>query len=84
LESVLWVLLGGLIFTSAIVLARASRDWRLSLVKRKETTEEDETHEFAGIVSERNRPVPIFIWLVTIGYLIWAALYVVFSGTKGL
>ena len=83
-ESVMWVLFGGLIFTAATVLARSSRAWSFSLRKRPEEPTDEEGHEFGGIVSEQNRPVPIFIWLVAIGYFIWAALYVVFSGIRGL
>ena len=43
----MWVLLGGLIFTAAIVLARASGSWSFSLRKRDEKTPEDEGHGFA-------------------------------------
>jgi hypothetical protein len=84
LESLFWVLAGGLIVASAIILARASRVWSFSLKKRTDKEIEEETHEFAGILSEGNRPVPIFIWLVIVGYFIWATAYVVFSGIRGL
>ena len=84
LESVWWVLAGGLIVALAIILARGSLDFRFTMRKRNEAEYAQETHRFGDVVSEQNRPVPIFIWLVTIGYVIWAVAYVIFSGTHGL
>ncbi len=84
LESLFWVLAGGMIVTAAIVLARGSRKWGFSFKKRTDKEIEEEVHQFAGILKEGNRPVPIFIWLVFIGYFIWATAYVVFSGIRGL
>jgi hypothetical protein len=84
LESVFWVLAGGLLVASAIVLARGSRVWGFSFKKRSDEEIDKERHELAGVVSEDNRPVPLFIWLLIIGYLVWATAYVVFSGARGL
>lgn len=84
LENVYWVLAGGLIFAAAIVLARATTVFSFSFRKQTDTEIEESVHDFGGEVKEHNRPVPIFIWLVGIGYFIWAVLYVLFSGTRGL
>ena len=83
LENVWWMLAGGLLFAVAIILARASTTFTFSFRKRTDK-ELQEEHEFADGIKEQNRPVPILIWLVFIGYFIWAALYVVFSGSRGL
>jgi hypothetical protein len=84
LESVFWVLFGGLAFALAIILARASRYLSFTLKKRSEEELEQETHTFAGIIKEQNRPVPVFIWVMIVGYFIWAVGYVIFSGEMGL
>ena len=84
LEGVFWIIAGGVVLTAAIVLARWSRSSSFTFKKRSEKELEEETYEFAGILKEQNRPVPMLIWLVGVGYFIWAALYVVFSGTRGL
>ncbi len=84
IESVYWLLAGGLVFALAIILARASRHLGFSFRKRTEQELEAETHEFGGGVTEQNRPMPLFIWLVTVGYFIWAVAYVIFSGARGL
>ncbi len=84
LESVFWVLFGGLIVTLAIILARASLTYSFTFRKRTDDELEAETHHFANAVSEQNRPMPMFIWLVTVGYFIWAIAYVLFSGAFGL
>ena len=84
LENVWWVLAGGLIFASAIVLARGSRHFTFTFRKRSDQALDEDVHTFADGVQEQNRPVPLFIWLVSLGYLVWAILYVVFSGNRGL
>ena len=83
-EYLLWALVVPILFTVAIVLARASRHWSFTFNARSDKQLEEETHEFPGGVSEQNRPVPLFIWLVAIGLLVWAAGYVIFSGSVGL
>jgi hypothetical protein len=75
---------GGLMVALAIILARASSHYSFTLKKRSEEDLKKETHTFGDAVEEQNRPVPVFIWLVAIGYIIWAISYVVFSGTRGL
>lgn len=84
LESVFWVLGVGLMSAVAIILARGSRALTFTFKKRSEQALRDETHDFGGVVSEQNRPVPVFIWFVGIGYFVWAIAYVVYSGTFGL
>ena len=84
LESVFWVLAGGGLITVTIIMARGSLYESFSFRKRSEEELEKETHVFGGHVSEQNRPVPIFIWLVFIGYFIWATAYVIHSGIVGL
>ncbi len=84
LENVYWVLAGGAIFAAAIVLARATLAYTFSFRKKTDAEIEKSAYDFGDGVKEYNRPVPIFIWLVGIGYFIWAALYVVFSGIRGL
>jgi hypothetical protein len=78
------MLAGGLMVATAIILARASRHYSFTLRKRSEAELIEETHTFGDAVKEQNRPVPVFIWLVAIGYVIWAIGYVVFSGVRGL
>lgn len=74
----------GLGLALVVALARGSRAWSLSLAPRPEAEEEEQPHEFGGEVSERDRPVPWLIWLVFVGYFVWAVAYVVFSGGRGL
>ena len=83
LENLFWVLAGGMAVTAAVVLARGSRRWGFSFKKRTDE-EVEEIKEFPDGLKEGNRPVPIFIWLMFIGYIIWAMAYVVFLGTRGL
>ena len=82
-EYVLLMLGVGLLVALAVILARGSRVFG---VGRRRTDEEHErdAHEFGGGVSETDRPVPLFIWLVFIGYFVWAAGYLVVAGPKGL
>ena len=84
LESAFWILAGGGLITVVIIMARGSVYESFSFKKRSEEDLENETHVFADHVSEQNRPVPIFIWLVSIGYFIWATAYVLYSGAFGL
>ena len=83
-ESALWLLLGGAFVALAVILARSSR--RMSFTGKARSDEEldAETHEFGGGVKEQNRPVPLFIWLVVIGYFVWAVAYVLFTAAHGL
>ena len=84
IENVLWVLGGGTLFVVAIVLARYSTKFTWTLRRRSDDELDAETHEFGGGVTEQQRPVPLFIWLVALGYFAWAIGYVVFSGARGL
>ena len=84
IESVFWVLLGGLGVALAIILARGSRSMSFTLKGRSDEDMEKDTHAFAGHVEEQNRPVPVFIWLMLIGYILWAVGYVIYIGKAGL
>ena len=83
LENTWWMLGGGLLFSVAIILARGSRHFSFSGSKRSEA-ELEETHEFADGLKEQYRPVPLFIWLVAIGFFVWSIAYAIFSGIRGL
>lgn len=84
LENLAWTFGVGLLVVIAIVLARGSRAFTFSFRKRSEVDLEADTHEFGGGVREQNRPLPVLIWLVIIGYFIWALGYTLFSGARGL
>ena len=83
MESVWVVLIGGALVTLAIVLARASRRHGLTLKRRSEEELEAETHEFPDGIREQNRPVPVFVWIVAVGYFVWATAYVIFTAGTG-
>ena len=84
IEAVVFMTGIGIVVAAAIALARGSRFMGLSLTRRSDKELEETVHEFGGGVSETDRPVPWLIWLVLVGYLIWAVCYVVFSGMAGL
>ncbi|RJO64534.1 MAG: hypothetical protein C4523_18130 [Myxococcales bacterium] len=83
-ERVMFVLGVGLILAIGVILARLSRTASFTLTKRSEKDLEDERHEFGGGLQEYNKPMPLLIWLVFLGYFVWAAGYVIFSGAFGL
>ena len=74
----------GLLIVAVIALARGSRRMGLTLTKRSDKELEEGVHEFGGGVSETDRPVPWLIWLVFVGYFIWAVCYVIYCGMVGL
>ena len=67
-----------------LALVHGSRIYTFSLRKRSEVQIADSVHEFGGEVSEGDGPIPIFIWLLLSGVLLWAAGYTVYSGVFGL
>ena len=73
----------GLILAVAVILARYSRVMSFTLDKRSDEDLDKSLHEFPGGVKEYNRPMPLLIWVVFIGYFIWAAGYVIFAGVIG-
>lgn len=83
-ENVLYMTGVGLLVSLGIILARGSRAWSLAGRKRSDEELDADVHEFGGEVSESSRPVPWLIWLVFVGYFIWAVSYVVFIGRNGL
>jgi hypothetical protein len=83
-EYVLLMLGVGLLVALAVILARGSRTFSLGRRQRSDEEHERDVHEFGGGVSETNRPVPLLIWLVFVGYFVWAAGYIVYAGRQGL
>jgi hypothetical protein len=81
LDDFLFAVAVGLGLVVAVILARGSE--YLSL-RRERPDEEQEVHEFGGGVQEANRPVPWLIWLLFVGYFVWAAAYVLFIGARGM
>jgi hypothetical protein len=71
----------GLGLVVAVILARGSGYLSPG---RGRPEEDEEVHEFGGGVREANRPVPWLIWLLFVGYFVWAAAYVLFIGARGL
>lgn len=82
-QDVLFIFGIGLLLTVIVILARASRVW--GFTTRKMTDEElaNDVHLFPGGVSETQRPVPWLIWLVFVGYFLWATGYVMWNGVFG-
>jgi hypothetical protein len=74
----------GLGLALIIILARSSRHLSASLKPMSEKDIEESLHEFGGEVSESSHPIPWLIWLVFVGYFIWAVAYVLFISAYGL
>ena len=83
-RSVILALLVGVAITIGLILARSSRMASFTTRERSDEEIEENVHEFGGGVSERDAPVPIFIWLLATAYLLWAAGYVVYVARFGL
>lgn len=83
-ENLWWVFAGGTLLALVIALARGVKYLTFTLRPRSDEELEADTHEFGGGVREQNKPMPWLIWLIGIGYFIWAIAYVVFSGARGL
>jgi len=80
---ILALLVGGGIAVG-IILARSSRFMSFTARKRSDEEIENDVHEFGDGVSEHDAPVPLFIWLLAVAYLIWAVGYVVYTSWYGL
>jgi hypothetical protein len=78
LRDLLFMFAVGLVLTIAVVLARTSRSITFPYSKK-----EDKVHEFGGGVTEGQGRVPVLIWVVFVGYFIWAAAYILYSGVTG-
>jgi len=76
-EYLLYIFGGGALFTAFIWLAVWGRDLHVGRISR----EPDELHEFDG-VSERDRPIPLFIALLFTTFWIWAVAYTWYSGAN--
>jgi 4-hydroxybenzoate polyprenyltransferase len=83
-ENVLYMTAVGLLVALGVILARGSRTLSFTPRKRSDAELDADVHEFGGEVSESTRPVPWLIWLVFVGYFVWAAAYAVFIGRNGL
>lgn len=83
-ESFLFMMGIGLALSFAILLARGSDLFTFSFRKQSEAQLEESLHEFGGEVKEYNKPTPLFIWLVFLGYFLWATAYVIYCGYYGL
>jgi hypothetical protein len=82
-DNFLFMILVGIGLAIAIILARGSA--YLSFSFRGSSRNEDErAHEFGGGVQEHDRPVPWLIWLIFVGYFIWAVSYILFIGARGI
>jgi len=74
----------GVLAVIAVALARSSRWLGLTASKKTDEQLEAEVKQFGGDVSETQRPVPWLIWLVFVGYFVWATAYVILAGVRGL
>ena len=84
LESLFIMLAVGTGLTLAIILARGSFRFSLSLSKRTDQEIEQDVHDFGDGLTEGNRPLPLFIWLILVGTLVWSIGYVIHSGLNGI
>lgn len=84
LKYVLFMLGLGVGLSFLVFLVRGARHYSFSLRKRTKKEIEETLHEFGGDVSELDSPVPLFIWLLIVGILIWSAGYIIYSGAYGL
>lgn len=82
LDAILVTGLGSLLVL-VIALARCSRVLTFSFTRRSERELEDGVHHFGGDVSETERPTPWLVWLVFVGYFVWAVTYIVLTGQTG-
>lgn len=74
------VLFGGLLMIQILVIGY----WSFRLTVRKEKEEDAEGNEFPDGLREGNRPVPLFIVLLTGAVLIWGVAYVIAIALGGL
>jgi hypothetical protein len=82
-QNTLFIIGIGLLLTIVVILARASRVWGFTTQKSSDDELAKDVHVFPGEVSETRRPVPWLIWLVFVGYFVWAAGYVIWNGIFG-
>jgi hypothetical protein len=76
-QDILFMFTIGIGLTIAVALARGSKYLHFSFTKPRA---EEKPHEFGGKVTETNKPVPILIWLIFIGYFVWTVGYILYSG----
>jgi len=82
-DNFLFMILVGVGLAIAIILARGSEYLCFSF-RGTSRTEDEQVHEFGGGVKESDRPVSWLIWLLFVGYFIWAASYILFVGARGM
>jgi hypothetical protein len=80
IEDLWWVYGIGTAIALFIVLVRGAARSSFTLHARSEEQLQEEVHEFGGGVTETNRPMPIFFWVVLVAFLIWALGYVLLKG----
>lgn len=81
-QDVLFMITVGLGLVIAVALARGSRTLFLAIRKR-DLEEEARPTEVAEGIREGHGPIPLFIWVLAIGYLAWAVGYIIYSGMYG-
>jgi len=82
-ENFLFMILVGIGLAITIILARGSEYLSFSF-RGTSRAEDEQVHEFGGEVKESDRPVSWLIWLLFVGYFIWAASYILFVGARGI
>ncbi len=84
LKYFLFMMAVGVALSLLVMLARGAREYSFSFRKRSEEELQHSLHEFGGEVSETDRPVPLIIWVIATGVLVWSIGYVVFCGVFGM
>ena len=72
------LLLGGVFLTAMIWLAVKSKDWTFTFRRRSEEESEQDIHEF-GEVKEGHRPMPVFLVVLTVAFVVWALFYTLYT-----
>lgn len=81
-QDVLFMITVGVGLSLAVTLARLSRVLFLTIRRRDPETESEPT-KIPGGLAEGHRPIPILIWVLAVGYLMWAVGYIIYSGFHG-
>ncbi len=77
-EYLVYLFAGGILVAALFLLALQSRELNLPFGRRGKEKEE-EIHHF-GEVSEGNRPLPLFIAVIFVLFVLWAFFYTIYSG----
>jgi len=79
-EYLLYILLGGGLLTALLVLALYSGKWTIGSRRQDDPQQDDQVHEFGGGVREGHGPVPLFLVVMLVLFVIWAIGYTLFAG----